>query len=66
LREEIEGIANILTTLIAETRQAEMKSAEAHQHYDNMVKLKAFAQQELARKRRVLNQLQEESERNTK
>lgn len=60
LREEIEGVANILKTLTAETQQAEMRASEAAQHYDNMVKLKAFAEQELLRKRRVLTQLQEE------
>lgn len=59
LREEIEGVSNILTTLTAETRKAEMAAAEAAQHYDSMVKLKAFAEQELLRKRRVLAQLQE-------
>lgn len=57
LGEEIQGVSNILNTLTAETRQAEMRAAEAATHYDNMVKLQAFAQGELARKRRVLSQL---------
>ena len=61
LSEEIAGLNNILTTLTAETRQAEMKAAETAQHYDNMVKLEAFAKSEIARKRRVLQQLQEEA-----
>jgi hypothetical protein len=63
LREEIEGVSNILTTLTAETVKAEMVAAEATQHYDSMVKLRAFAQQELVRKRQVLAQLQEDKER---
>ncbi len=57
LGEEITGLNNVLTALMAETRQAEMKAAEAAQHYDTMVKLKAFAEGELARKRQVMQQL---------
>ncbi len=58
LREEIEGVANVLKNLTAETRRAEMVAAEAAVHYDNMVKFKAFADQELQRKRKVLAQLE--------
>ena len=61
LNEEIAGLSNILVTLTAETRHAEMRAAETAQHYDNMVKLEAFAKSEIARKRRVLQQLQEEA-----
>lgn len=61
LGEEIQGLSNVLATLTAETRQAEMRASEAATHYDNMVKLQAFAQQELARKRRVLAKLLEEN-----
>ena len=60
LGEEIQGLNNILTTIASMTQQAEMKATEAAQHYDNMVKLKAFAQQEIARKRKVLQALQEQ------
>jgi hypothetical protein len=63
LHEEIEGVSNIVKTLTAETRKAERAAAEAAQYYDSMVKLKAFAEQELLRKRRVLSQLQEDKER---
>jgi TnpA family transposase len=62
LREEIEGVANILKTLTSEVQSAEMKAAEASQHYDNMVKLKAFTEQELVRKRKVLFKLQADAE----
>jgi TnpA family transposase len=60
LGEEIQGLSNILATLTAEVRQAEMKASEAATHYDNMVKLKAFADQEITRKRLVLRKLLEE------
>ena len=60
LGEEIQGMSNILTTLVVETRQAEMRASEAAQHYDSMVKLKAYAEQELVRKRTVLKALQEQ------
>jgi hypothetical protein len=60
--EEIAGLSNVLVTLVAETRQAEMKASESAQHYDNMVKLEAFAKQELARKHRVLRQLQDDAD----
>ena len=61
LGEEIAGVANILKTLSVQVQQAEMKAAEATQHYDDLAKLKAFAEGELARKRRILSQLQEEA-----
>jgi hypothetical protein len=57
LGEEIAGVSNILATLAAETRKAEQQAAEAAQHYDSMVKLKAFAEQELARKRKIMQEL---------
>lgn len=61
LSDEIAGLSNIQSTLTAEVRQAEMRAAETAQHYDNMVKLKAFADQEIARKRKVLYQLRAEA-----
>lgn len=61
LSEEIAGLSNILTTLSAETRFAEMRAAEATQHYDSLVKLEAYTKGELARKRQVLYQLQAEA-----
>jgi hypothetical protein len=58
LSEEIAGISNILTTLSAETRSAEMKAAEATQHHDSLVKLEAYTKGELALKRQALYKLQ--------
>ena len=62
LLDEIAGLNNILKTTTVEVRAAEMKAAEAAQHYDNMVKIEAFARGELVRKRRVLEQLRAEAE----
>jgi hypothetical protein len=60
LREEIEGLANILITLSIQTNQAERLASEAAAQFDALIKLKAFAQQELKRKRDVLTKLQED------
>lgn len=61
LHEEIEGLANILTTLASQTNHAERIASEAAAQHDALVKLKAFAQQELQRKRSVLTKLQEDA-----
>lgn len=57
LREEIEGLSNVLTTLTAQTRQAEMRAAESAAQFDALTKLDAFVRGEIMRKRRVLEQM---------
>jgi len=60
LGEELQGLNGILTTLVSMTRQAEMRASEAATLFDSLAKLTAFAEQEIARKRRVLQALQEQ------
>lgn len=61
LHEEIEGLSGVLTTLTSQTHHAEMHASEAAAQFDALVKLKAFAQQELVRKRKVLQRLEQAS-----
>lgn len=63
LREEIEGLSNILTTIGAQASQAEMRAGEAAQQFDSLLKLKAYAQSEVARKRKVLQEFIEQEQR---
>lgn len=54
LREEIEGLGGVLAALKVQERRAQEKMAEAESEYNAAVKLRGFAQAEIARKREVL------------
>lgn len=62
LSEEIQGLNDIERTLAVQVRAAEAKMAEAEVQYNIAVKLRGFAQDELARKRRVMAALREQHE----
>lgn len=57
LREEIQGLSNVLMTLSVQTKHAERIAAEATAQYDALLKLQAFAEGELKRKHAVLFRL---------
>jgi hypothetical protein len=54
LREELEGLSGVLTTLRVQERRAQEKMAEAESEYNAAVKLRGFCQAEMERKRAVL------------
>lgn len=57
IREEIEGLNGVRTTLIAQERRAESALGEAEAQLNALRKLRAFADAEIARKRTVLAEL---------
>lgn len=59
LREEIEGLRNISTTLTTQTRRAQMEMGEAEAKYNALTKLDAFVRGEIERKQNVLLQISE-------
>ena len=59
LREELEGLGGILKALKIQEQRAQEKMAEAESEYNSAVKLRGFAQAEIARKREVLRQEEE-------
>lgn len=59
LREEIEGLMGVRTTVVSEERRAQEALGQAEVHYNNIVKLRGFADAELARKRRLLRELED-------
>ena len=60
LREEIEGLSKIRTTLNVQERRAEMQMGEAESQLNALRLLRSYADGELARKREVLASLQKE------
>lgn len=60
LREEIQGLTEVRTSLVTEERRAQDQLGQAEVHWNNMVKLRGFADAELDRKRTVLRQLEED------
>lgn len=60
LREEMQGLSEVLTTLVHRERQAQRTATEAEAELNAITKLRGFAQAELDRKRSVLRQLEED------
>jgi hypothetical protein len=61
LREELEGLGGILKALLVQERRAQEKMGEAETEYTTVVKLRGFAQAEIARKRDVLKAEEEKA-----
>lgn len=59
LREEIEGLSNVVSTITKLRSRSEQKVSEAEMEHDSLLKLEAFAKDELKRKRRVLREIEE-------
>ena len=59
LREEIEGLMGVRSAIVSEERRAQEALGQAEVHYNNIVKLRGFADAELARKRAVQRGLEE-------
>jgi hypothetical protein len=60
LREEIQGLSDVLKTITVQVNHAERKAGEEQDHLDSMLKLQAFTKGEVARKMNVLRALQEQ------
>lgn len=60
LKEEILGVVEVRTALVTRERQLTAKHGELEVELNAIVKLRGFADAELARKRDVLRQLEEE------
>jgi hypothetical protein len=61
LREEIEGLAGVRAAILVTERRAQERLGEAEVEYNMAVKLRGFADAELARKRQVLKDLEEQT-----
>ncbi len=61
LKEEIQGLVDVRIALVKRERDLAAKYGELETEYNAMVKLRGFADAELERKRRVLQQLEETS-----
>jgi hypothetical protein len=59
LREEIEGLGGVLAALKVQQRRAQEKMGEAEIELNTVMKLRGFAEAEIARKRDVLRQEEE-------
>jgi hypothetical protein len=61
LREEIVGLAGVRAAILVTERRAQERLGEAEVEYNMAVKLRGFADAELARKRQVLKDLEEQT-----
>lgn len=59
LKEEISGVVEIRVALVKRERQLGAQYGELEVEYNAIVKLRGFADAEIARKREVLRQLEE-------
>lgn len=59
LREEISGVADIISTLSIRKRGLEQKLTETEAEFNSLSKLEGFAKGELERKQKVLHRLEE-------
>lgn len=59
IKEELSGLNDISATIGNELRHVESRKAELDMQADRLMKLKGFADVEIARKRMVLAQLEE-------
>ncbi len=61
IREEISGLMEIRTTLVARERRAAQTTSEAEIEYNAIVKLRGFADSEIDRKRAILLKMEASS-----
>lgn len=59
LREEIEGLSGVSSTIIMITRRAEQDLGEAEARFNALSKVKGFVDTEMSRKRAALRELEE-------
>lgn len=62
LKEEVAGVTEVRTALVKRERQLSAQLGELEVEHNTVVKLRGFADAELARKREVLRQLEEKGE----
>lgn len=60
LKEEISGLADIKTSLVKRERQLSAQHGELEIELNTIIKLRGFADAEIARKREVLRQLEKQ------
>lgn len=60
LREEIQGLNDIILTLSSQERRVMATMTEAEITYNGLLKVRAFAAEEMDRKRKILHALMEE------